>query len=324
MHSDDLSFTPSPAQSWHHNQRRLRSLQPHNTATCTLIRAEAQMKPIRGVSEIVSRYDCVLLDQFGVIHDGQTPYPRALEAIRKLHDHAIKIVILSNSSRQAKHAAEKLTRMGIDTETIHGIVTSGQLAYGAIREEMTRRPESRVLHFNWNSGRGTISTEDHNIRQIPPLKGTIGGMRVPSPEDVDMIVAHGTDGIMTSPTEIQTMPIKALRDFCKQIAQQRPDLPFYCANPDMVTVDGSKLRVMPGTLAKDFEDAGGTCVRRMGKPDSVAYNAAVELLDAANKGRVLAIGDSLGHDILGAVNAGIDSLYVLASMRYICIFACCT
>lgn len=270
------------------------------------------MKPIRGVSDIVDKYDCILLDQFGVIHDGQTPYPRALEAIRKLHENALKIVILSNSSRQAKHAAEKLTRMGIDTATIHGIVTSGQLAFGAIREEMVRSPESRVLHFNWNSGRGTISTKDHNIREVPPLKRTIEGLRLPSPEDIDLIVAHGTDGIMTSPTELQPVPIKALRDFSKEIAQQRPDLPFFCANPDMVTVDGPKLRIMPGTLAKDFEDAGGTCVRRMGKPDGVAYDAAIQLLSEVNKGRVLAIGDSLGHDILGAANAGIDSLYVLA------------
>lgn len=312
MHSHNLSFIPSPPQSWQHNQGQVRRSPPRITTTCTLTRTDTQMKPIRGVSDIVDKYDCILLDQFGVIHDGQTPYPRALEAIRKLHENALKIVILSNSSRQEKHAAEKLTRMGIDTATIHGIVTSGQLAFGAIREEMVRSPESRVLHFNWNSGRGTISTKDHNIREVPPLKRTIEGLRLPSPEDIDLIVAHGTDGIMTSPTELQPVPIKALRDFSKEIAQQRPDLPFFCANPDMVTVDGPKLRIMPGTLAKDFEDAGGTCVRRMGKPDGVAYDAAIQLLSEVNKGRVLAIGDSLGHDILGAANAGIDSLYVLA------------
>lgn len=67
---------------------------------------------------------------------------------------------------------------------------------------------------------------------------------------------------------------------------------------------------MPGTLAKDFEDAGGSRVRMMGKPDCIAYDAAIEILREADRRRVLAIGDSLGHDILGAANAGIASLYV--------------
>lgn len=183
------------------------------------------MKSIRGLAEIEDRYDCVR-SWVRALHDGQSPYPRALEAIRKLHENGLKIVILSNSSRQSTHAASKLTRMGIGIGAIHGIVTSGQLALGAIKDEMDRCPEARVLHINWSAKWGTISTADHNISAIPPMRRAVGDLRLPSPTDVDMIVAHGTDGIMTSTTDIQLMPVEALRELCIEIAKKetRPAL----------------------------------------------------------------------------------------------------
>ena len=41
----------------------------------------------------------VLLDQFGVLHDGQKAYPQAPSAVRWIHDQGMKVLILSNSSK---------------------------------------------------------------------------------------------------------------------------------------------------------------------------------------------------------------------------------
>jgi ribonucleotide monophosphatase NagD (HAD superfamily) len=41
----------------------------------------------------------VLLDQFGVLHDGLSPYPAIHEAVQYLAETGARIVILSNSSR---------------------------------------------------------------------------------------------------------------------------------------------------------------------------------------------------------------------------------
>lgn len=272
----------------------------------------SQMKPIRGVAEIVDRYDGILLDQFGVIHDGRTPYPRALDAIKRLYESGLKIIILSNSSRQSGEAVSKLEKMGVDLQCIHGVVTSGQLALGVVKKLMSETPQSRVLHFTWSPTRGhsVPKLADHNITKIAALSRRLGDVCVPSLDDVDFILAHGTDAITSADGSIQNTSLKAIRALCVEIGNKRPDVPFYCANPDMVTVDGPELRVMPGTLAKDFEEAGGLRVYRLGKPDIVAYDAAIALLGIEDKGRILAIGDSLGHDVLGASNAGIDSLYV--------------
>ena len=43
----------------------------------------------------------VLLDQFGVLHDGQKPYPGAIEAVKTLAESGRKVLIISNSSRSA-------------------------------------------------------------------------------------------------------------------------------------------------------------------------------------------------------------------------------
>jgi hypothetical protein len=43
----------------------------------------------------------VLLDQFGVLHDGQRPYLDAIAAVQALADRGLKLLILSNSSRSA-------------------------------------------------------------------------------------------------------------------------------------------------------------------------------------------------------------------------------
>jgi len=283
--------------------------------TCSLTQQRSQMRVVNGILEVARDYDAVFLDQFGVIHDGQTPYPKALEAIRKLHESGVKIVILSNSSKRSEHSFAKLRKMGVHVDSIYGIVTSGGIALDVMRKFMSDKPTANVLHLNWTPTRGSISLSDHNITQIAPLSQSKGGFRMPNVEDIDFILAHGTDGITAEDGSVQQVPLNDLRALCRKIARERPDVPFYCANPDMVTVDGPQLRVMPGTLASDFEEAGGRYVHRLGKPLPVAYDTAVKLVGIEDKRRIIAIGDSVGHDILGAANAGIDSLYIAGGIN---------
>ena len=75
-------------------------------------------------------------------------------------------------------------------------------------------------------------------------------------------------------------------------------LSLFHARPQ-VTVDGADngLAVMPGTLARWYSDMGG-CVHLMGKPAPVIYEAAMREL-GVDASKVLAIGDSLEHDIAG-------------------------
>eukprot|EP00177_Eucheuma_denticulatum_P006187 GFKZ01011288.1.p1 GENE.GFKZ01011288.1~~GFKZ01011288.1.p1 ORF type:complete len:372 (-),score=20.48 GFKZ01011288.1:1751-2866(-) len=288
----------------------------HQTPNCCTTRISGKrMREISSLQQVIHQYDAVFLDQFGVIHDGQKPYPNALRTISKLHEAGIKTIILSNSSKQTSHSATKLEKMGVHRDTIHGVVTSGQIALNKICELMSSAPLTRVLHITWASGRGTISTRDHNISRFAECTRMLNNVQLPAPEDVDLILAHGTEGISTGEDQVQAVALETLRELCTEIGRKRPHVPFYCANPDVVTVDGPVLRVMPGSLARDFEMAGGRNVLRLGKPASVAYEAAFKLVEGVERSRVLAIGDSLGHDIYGAIGAGIDSLYVAGGIN---------
>jgi ribonucleotide monophosphatase NagD (HAD superfamily) len=56
---------------------------------------------------------------------------------------------------------------------------------------------------------------------------------------------------------------------------------------------------MPGTLAKWYKDMGGGSVHLMGKPSSIIYEEAIGRLGGVERKRVLAVGDSMEHDIAG-------------------------
>lgn len=54
---------------------------------------------------------------------------------------------------------------------------------------------------------------------------------------------------------------------------------------------------MPGALGKEYERLGGSVVW-MGKPASIIYEAALELIDLPPH-QIIGVGDSLDHDING-------------------------
>lgn len=268
-------------------------------------------RPISGLSEVISSYKCVFLDQFGVLHDGQRAYPSALNTLQRLKDNNVQMVIISNSSRRAASTRRALKRYNIDESLISGIVTSGELAMKTLSQYTLEHPQARVLHLNWgSSSRSTISITEHGFTNIARNSTTISGIATPTGADVDVIVAHGITGLTQSDGSVEDIEWDVAVELVRSIARDAPHVPFYVANPDLVTVDGPILRKMPGSLAREFERAGGQNVIYLGKPSQIAYDEALSLAGVAPDD-VLAIGDSIGHDIRGAAAASIDSLYVI-------------
>ena len=75
-------------------------------------------------------------------------------------------------------------------------------------------------------------------------------------EEADFVLAHGTEslggGDGVEPTPISLEEIKEIL----AVAAAK-DLPLLIANPDVVTVDASYLRFMPGTFGKWYKEMGG-------------------------------------------------------------------
>ena len=70
-------------------------------------------------------------------------------------------------------------------------------------------------------------------------------------------------------------------------------------------------------LAARYRALGGD-VREVGKPHALVYEAALAALREAgvsDASRVLAVGDSMHHDVAGARAAGVDSALVCAGVH---------
>lgn len=87
--------------------------------------AVASMQRINGLNGILDQCSGVLLDQFGVLHDGKRPYPHAVAAVKQLADAGKRVVILSNSSRRSGGTIGKLAKMGFDETCFAGVWDTG-------------------------------------------------------------------------------------------------------------------------------------------------------------------------------------------------------
>ena len=279
-----------------HSAPRRHSARAHAAARTPM----AAPTHIASLSDLPPHYTHLLLDQFGVLHDGRAPYPGAVAAVSRWAAAGKTMVVLSNSSRRAATAVSKLADLGFG-DALSLCVTSGEVAHA----RLAARPDGwwrglgdRVLHITW-SARGAVS-----------LDGL--GLTVADPDDlasVDFILAHGTEAVALPDGSARELDLDAVRGLLQRAAARPSAPPFLCANPDLATVDGTALRTMPGTLAAWYGAAGGEVVL-LGKPGPDIYKAALALAGDPPPSSVLAVGDSLEHDIAGASATGIDALFI--------------
>jgi HAD superfamily hydrolase (TIGR01459 family) len=91
-------------------------------------------------------------------------------------------------------------------------------------------------------------------------------------------------------------------------------LPMVCANPDVVRVSPEGTVAAPGALARRYEELGGR-VFYHGKPYPAIYASCLRALAGCPPERVIAIGDSVEHDVLGAARAGLACAFVAGGIH---------
>lgn len=247
---------------------------------------------IDGLASLGDAYDGFIVDLWGVVHDGITPYPAALACLRQLAGRPV--LLLSNAPRRADSVRRTLQRLGVEDALYTHILTSGEATWLALRDRTDPWFATlgvRVYHIGPARDRGVIEG--------------VGLTLAAAPEDADFVLNTGPDD------ERDTAGLEAFTpdlDRCLQAG-----LKMVCANPDLEIVRGGARILCAGALAAWYQAQGGE-VRSIGKPDSAIYTQALAILDVPRH-RVLAIGDSLRTDIAGAAGAGLDSLWVLGGIH---------
>jgi HAD superfamily hydrolase (TIGR01459 family) len=246
-----------------------------------------------GIKEIASRYDGIVLDLWGVVHDGRDPYPGAVDCLRALRAAGTRVVLLSNAPRRSATIVEQMQAMHIGRELYADALSSGELAYRAVVgrvDPFHAALGSRCLHVGPERDRGLIA--DMNLARVDE-------------------VADATFILNTGPWEDDETVADYEPLLVKAAARK---LPMVCANPDLEVIRAGKRIICAGALAKRYEQLGAP-VAYHGKPYPEAYREAMALMGIADLRRVAAIGDSLLTDIRGAVGAGIDSILVTSGIH---------
>jgi HAD superfamily hydrolase (TIGR01459 family) len=230
---------------------------------------------IDGLSAIAENYGAMLIDQFGVIHDGQKLYPGTSRVLDELHRRKIPVVVMTNSGKRAAANVERLVRMGIPRTHFVDAVSSGEVAWSVI-------PRKRTYIIGKEG-------DDYGFEGVP---------LVPSPQEAEQLLILGSNAPKTS-----------LDDYRRLLGGL--SLPAICCNPDRLMLTPSGLQPAPGAIAELYEEMGGH-VTWIGKPYRAIYDHALKLI--GNPARVLCIGDSPEHDVAGGHNAGLDVLLVLTGV----------
>jgi len=282
---------------------------------------------VPSIASVLDRYDGFLIDQWGVMHNGIESMEHANECVDLLAKANKKMVIVSNSPGDEHGTLKALHKMGFDPQHfVGGAVTSGMLATEYIRETY---PKSRALVFGWLNPAapsvepflercGDLELVDWNKLREEEMEKPFA----------DVLILQGNEAIL-GPMVDGERSSTSMGDFVfsgkmsdvidpvlKKCAQQK--IPLLCVDPDFICVnpDGSQL-YMPGTVARRYEELGGSCVY-FGKPHSACFQEGVQRLmkeGVSDTSRIAMIGDSLHHDVKGANSIGLDSILVLGGVH---------
>jgi HAD superfamily hydrolase (TIGR01459 family) len=251
------------------------------------------LRLIDGMRALMPDYDGIILDLWGVVHDGTAPFPGVLDCMDRLVAAGKRVVLLSNAPRRSDDVVRRIARIGVPEGLYHGVMSSGEEAW----QHLARRDDPfyaalgrRVLHIG--------SERDLEIREGLDLDF------VATPAEADFILNTGP--ALWEDTIADYTPVLA--------AARKRDLAMVCANPDLVVIHNGRPALCAGALAEHYQRVGGD-VRWHGKPFPSVYDSCLALLGIAERGRILAIGDSLRTDIAGAAGAGIDSLLIAGGVH---------
>jgi ribonucleotide monophosphatase NagD (HAD superfamily) len=87
---------------------------------------------ISGLRAIADRFDHVLLDQWGTLHEGKAIFPDARECVARLREAGKRVLVLSNSGKRASRNQERLATLGLSPEAYDGILSSGEVTWSGL------------------------------------------------------------------------------------------------------------------------------------------------------------------------------------------------
>ncbi|WP_417434485.1 TIGR01459 family HAD-type hydrolase [Hoeflea sp.] len=239
---------------------------------------------ITDLDQLTGSADILLCDVWGVIHNGVNPFPLSVEALKVARQRGQTVILITNSPRPAAGVIRQFDTIGVDPDSWDDIVTSGDVTRQLVMEA------PKQIYF--------LGPERDNA--------LVDGL------DVELVGPDAARAVLcTGLFDDETEQAEDYRSMLESFKAR--ELPFICANPDRMVERGDRLVPCAGALADLYVELGGE-IRIAGKPHAPIYREAMARAKAirgsADPARALAIGDGVHTDIRGALDNGLEAVFI--------------
>lgn len=247
----------------------------------------AKTKFCAGLSDISDSYMGILVDDRGVLHDGEDAFPGTVDCLKELKERKKYVIVVCNDRKRADEKKAELKKMGIGPSLYQKIVTPKEILH-----EGFANPQDDL--FKNLGERAYVMTRHDDLSMIEDT----GIEVVEDIEQADFVLLLGMD-----------YPRKTLDHYdpvIRRAIQRR--LKAVCIDQDSQALIGANALIGPGLLARRYEDAGGI-VHHLGKPFSYIFKHCIGLLQQQEifPAHTVMLGDTMAHDVLGAHALEIDT-----------------
>lgn len=230
------------------------------------------------------RYRLILCDIWGVVHDGVSLYRGTAERLRQWREQGRCVALITNAPRTADAVEQQLAGIGLPHDAYDFVATSG------------------------DAGIEALSALDRPVGFV----GTAGDRQILESRGVRIIDADEfTDLACTGTIEGRPNP----RDYRPDLERWADrDVQMHCLNPDRLVIRGGVAEACAGAIADLYQGLGGR-VTWYGKPHEAIYHHALHRAGDPPADEVLAVGDGLQTDVLGAARMGFDVVFVTGGIH---------
>lgn len=244
---------------------------------------------INNFSEICEKYDSIICDIWGVIHNGQELFSSSVDCLYNLKNKGYPVILVSNAPRPGEEIKLMLEKMGLEKNCYDKIITSGDLTQKILND-------------------GSLGQNCYHIGPDRDLKIFDGvGVKRVSFDESDFIFITG---LFNDEQEDENTYLPLLEESKKR------KLKLLCANPDIWVQRGNDLIPCAGAISKKYESIGGEVIN-IGKPFQPIFDEAIKNIDNLGQGKfssTIVIGDGIDTDIKGANDYKLDSLLTLGGL----------
>jgi HAD superfamily hydrolase (TIGR01459 family) len=213
-----------------------------------------------------------------------TLYPGAEARLKQWRAEGRCVILLTNAPRTADAVEKQLARIGLPRDAFDAVATSGEAGIEAL----------------------------NSLGKPVGFVGTAGDREIL--EGRGVVIARGeefSDLACTGVTEERPRAEDYRQDLERWVER---DVHMHCLNPDRLVIRGGVPEACAGAIADLYAMLGGR-VTWYGKPHETIYRHALHLAGNPPGDQVLAVGDGLQTDVLGAARMGFDTVFVTGGIH---------